>query len=110
MERKTQKLKPQYNCININLIIFLIFILMFSLGTMSYTKSLYAQSKKIKKSPRIIYKQKTNLDFEGLNLEGEFKSPGEFYFQHRAEEEFGTLVKRRPNFHREMLRDVILSN
>jgi hypothetical protein len=37
------------------------------------------------------------------------KNPGEFYFQRRPEEKFDSLVKRRPNFHREMLRDAVLS-
>ena len=51
-----------------------------------------------------------NLDFEGLNLEGELKAPGEFYFQNRNQERFDTLTKRRVNFRREMLRDSIQSN
>ena len=58
---------------------------------------------------RIVYPEKTDLDFEGLALEGEVRNPGEFYFQHRPEEKFDSLVKRRKNFHREMLRDVVLS-
>ena len=62
-----------------------------------------------KKNPRIIYPKKTDLDFEGTEIQGEVRSPGEFYFQRKAEDEFDSLVKRRPNFHREMLRDVVLS-
>lgn len=58
---------------------------------------------------RVIYKQKTELDFEGMAIEGEIKNPGEFYFQHRPQEKFDSLVKRRANFHREMLRDVVMS-
>ena len=59
--------------------------------------------------PRVIYPKKTELDFEGLAIQGEVKNPGEFYFQHRPEEKFDSLVKRRKNFHREMLRDAVLS-
>jgi hypothetical protein len=59
--------------------------------------------------PRVVYPEKTELDFEGAKIEGELKTPGEFYFQHRNEEKFDSLVKRRKNFHREMLRDAVLS-
>ncbi len=59
--------------------------------------------------PRVIYPKRTELDFEGASIEGEVKNPGEFYFQRRPEEKFDSLVKRRPNFHREMLRDAVLS-
>lgn len=60
------------------------------------------------KQPRVIYPKKTDLDFEGTQIEGEVRNPGEFYFQHRPEEKFDSLVKRRKNFHREMLRDAVL--
>lgn len=68
-----------------------------------------AQAAEPKKDPRVIYPKKTELDFEGLAIQGEVRNPGEFYFQHRTEEKFDSLVKRRKNFHREMLRDVVLS-
>ena len=61
------------------------------------------------KEPKVVYPDKTELDFEGLQLQGELRNPGEFYFQHRKEEKFDSLVKRRKNFHREMLRDVVSS-
>jgi hypothetical protein len=60
-------------------------------------------------TPRVIYPKRTDLDFEGLKLQGEIRNPGEFYFQHRNEEKFDSLVKRRRNFHQEMLRDAVLS-
>ena len=59
--------------------------------------------------PKVIYEPKTELDFEGMKLEGEVKNPGEFYFQSRPREKFDSLVKRRKEFHREMLRDVVQS-
>ncbi len=59
--------------------------------------------------PRVVYPKKTDLDFEGAKIDGELRNPGEFYFQRRPEEKFDSLVKRRKNFHREMLRDVVLS-
>ncbi|HAR41770.1 MAG TPA: hypothetical protein DCS07_03945 [Bdellovibrionales bacterium] len=61
------------------------------------------------REPRVVYPKKTDLDFEGAQIEGEVRNPGEFYFQHRPEEKFDSLVKRRKNFHKEMLRDVVLS-
>ncbi len=59
--------------------------------------------------PRVIYPKRTELDFEGLQIEGEVRNPGEFYFKRRPEEKMDSLVKRRSKFHREMLRDVVLS-
>ncbi len=61
------------------------------------------------KKPKVVYPGKTQLDFEGAAIEGELRNPGEFYFQHRTPEKFDSLVKRRTQFHREMLRDVVLS-
>jgi hypothetical protein len=61
-----------------------------------------------KKKERVIYPKRTDLDLEGAAIEGEIRNPGEFYFQHRPEEKFDSLVKRRKNFHREMLRDAVL--
>jgi hypothetical protein len=60
-------------------------------------------------SPKIVYAKKTQLDFDGAQIQGEIQNPGEFYFQHRPEEKFDSLVKRRKNFHREMMRDVVFS-
>lgn len=58
---------------------------------------------------RVVYPKKSSIDFEGLRIEGEVRNPGEFYFQRKPEEKFDSLVKRRKNFHREMLRDVVMS-
>jgi hypothetical protein len=68
-----------------------------------------AKAEEKKNPPRVIYPAKTELDFEGMQIQGQVRNPGEFYFQHREEEKFDSLVKRRKNFHREMLRDVVLS-
>lgn len=59
--------------------------------------------------PKVVYPKKTELDFEGAQIEGEIRNPGEFYFQRRPEEKFDSLVKPRKNFHRELLRDAVLS-
>ena len=66
----------------------------------------------VRKEPvkKVIYPENQTIDFEGLSLEGELKTPGEFYFQNRNQERFDSLTKRRVNFRREMLRDSIQSN
>ena len=70
---------------------------------------------KIKKvyrpSPKrvVVVPQNEKIDFEGLSLEGEVKTPGEFYFKSRDAEKFDDLSKRKPNFRREMLRDAVIS-
>lgn len=61
------------------------------------------------KKPKVIYPEKTKLDFEGAQIEGEVTNPSEFYFQHKPEDKFDSLIKRRKNFHKELLRDVVLS-
>jgi hypothetical protein len=59
--------------------------------------------------PKVIYPKKTDLDFNGMNIDGQVQNPGEFYFKRREQEKFDSLVKRRSHFHREMLRDAVLS-
>lgn len=56
---------------------------------------------------RVIYPKHTDLDFEGTDVDGELKRPAELYFQHRPSEKFDSLLKRRREFHRAMLRDVM---
>jgi hypothetical protein len=59
--------------------------------------------------PRVVYPERTELDFEGVQIEGEVRNPGDFYYQARSQEKFDSLVKRRKNFHQQMLRDAALS-
>lgn len=54
------------------------------------------------------YQKKTTVDFDDALIEGEVKNPNEFYFVHRPEEKFGSLVKKRKNFNKEMLRDAVM--
>lgn len=87
-------------------------VVSFILGLFWSLDGSYARAEEMaapKKEPRVVYPKKTDLDFEGARIEGEIRNPGEFYFQRRPEEKFDSLVKRRKNFHREMLRDVVLS-
>lgn len=59
--------------------------------------------------PKVVYPKRTEINFQGSNIEGEIRNPGEFYFEHKPDEKMDSLVKRRKNFHREMLRDVVMS-
>jgi hypothetical protein len=58
---------------------------------------------------RIVFPERTELDLDALDIDGELNRPGEFYFQQRDSEGFGSLVERRKNFHHQMLRDVVMS-
>lgn len=62
-----------------------------------------------KHAPKVVMPKHTDVDFEGLAITGELRNPGDFYFQRKTEEKFDSLVKRRKNFHREMLRDVVMA-
>ncbi len=66
-------------------------------------------SKKITERTVVVYPKKSKVDFDGMQIQGEVRNPGEFYFQRRQEEKFDSLVKRRKNFQREMLRDVVMT-
>lgn len=59
-------------------------------------------------APRVVYPKKSKIDLDAISLEGDLKNPGEFYFQYRPEEKMDSLIKRRKNFHKEMLRDAVL--
>ncbi|MEW6056972.1 MAG: hypothetical protein AB1540_10190 [Bdellovibrionota bacterium] len=56
----------------------------------------------------VAYKKRSAVDLDDTLLEGEVRNPSEFYFVHRPEEKFGSLVKKRKNFHKEMLRDTVM--
>jgi hypothetical protein len=71
--------------------------------------SVHAEKSDSAKPPRILYPKKTELDFEGLRIQGEVRNPGEFYYQRKSDEKLDSLVKRRPHFRREMLRDAVMS-
>ncbi len=55
-----------------------------------------------------LYKKKNIVDFDDSLIEGEVRNPSEFYFVHRPEEKFNSLVQRRKNFQKEMLRDTVM--
>lgn len=60
------------------------------------------------KKKRVVYKKRTVLDFDGTLIEGELTNPESFYYVHRNPQKFGSLVKKRKNFHKEVLRDSLM--
>jgi hypothetical protein len=57
---------------------------------------------------KVFYKKKNVVDFSDALIEGEIKNPNDFYFVHRPQTKFDSLIKKRPNFHKEMLRDSLM--
>ena len=60
------------------------------------------------KKPRIVYKKKTVISFDDAIIEGELANPEGVYVVRPPEKKFGTLLKLRPHFHRELMRDALL--
>jgi hypothetical protein len=58
--------------------------------------------------PIIIYKKKTSVNFDDAVVEGSPNNPEGVYVVTPPEKKFGSLLKLRPNFHRELVRDSLL--
>ena len=48
--------------------------------------------------PRVIYKQKTEIDFEGVEVEGELVKPQGALLLDRKRAQFNSMVKLRTDF------------
>ena len=59
-------------------------------------------------APTIIYRKKTAVDFTDAVVEGSPNNPEGIYVVTPPEKKFGSLLKLRPNFHRELVRDSLL--
>ena len=105
-----QELGSAYRWAGVVMILGLVAGISLSAGILWSSTAKAAESKnQPSKKVKVIYQRKTQLDFEGAAIEGELKKPNEFYFQHKPQDQFDSLVQRRKNFHQEMLRDVVLS-
>ncbi len=82
------------------------FLIFLGIGSLTLGQAKEQESENVS---RTVAEKKTVYDFDALQIEGELKSPGEFYFQVKPEEKMDSLIKRRKNFHRQMLRDVMFS-
>src|SRR5580692_6360876 len=47
---------------------------------------------------KVLYKKQNSVDFDDSLIEGEIRNPSDFYFVHRPEEKFGSLLQKRKNF------------
>lgn len=92
------------------LILGMIGLVSFGAGLL-YSMNVSAAERQTRKKspPKVVYQKRQEVDFEGLAITGELRNPGDFYFQRKTDEKFDSLVKRRKNFHREMLRDVVMA-
>lgn len=63
---------------------------------------------KAKPEPKVIYKKKTAVDFSDAIVEGQVQNPEGVYVVTPPEKKFGSLLKLRPHFHKELLRDALL--
>lgn len=55
---------------------------------------------------RIVYKQKTIIDFSDVTIQGELKKPDGSYISSRKEAQFSRLIKVRENFEPELFKSV----
>ncbi len=60
------------------------------------------------KKPRVVYKKRTVINFDDSIIEGEVPNPEGVYVVRPPEKKFGNLLKLRPNFHKELMRDALL--
>jgi len=56
--------------------------------------------------PQIVYKQETEIDFEGLEIEGELLRPHGAIIQERKGAAFNPLIQLRTDFNQEMSQSV----
>lgn len=102
-----QEMEERIGLMKKALILGMVGVISFGIGLL-YSMNVNAAEPKGTRT-RVVTPKKTEIDFEGMAITGELKNPGEFYFQRKQEEKFDSLVKRRKNFHREMLRDVVMT-
>jgi len=84
------------------------FFILSLLFLFTYTPVTYSANAETKLEPRVIYKKKTTVDFSDAIVEGEVQNPEGIYVVTPPEKKFGSLLKLRPNFHKELMRDALL--
>ena len=57
-------------------------------------------------NPQVIYKQETEIDFEGMEIEGELLKPQGAIVQERKGATFNPLIHLRTDFNQEMSQSV----
>ena len=59
-----------------------------------------------KEEPKVVYKQRTEIDFEGVEIEGELVKPQGSLVLDRRHAKFNPMIKLRTNFDDEMDKSV----
>ena len=75
------------------------------LGLSFFSASAFAQEEG-DENVEVSYKAKTEIDFEGVDVEGELVKPQGALLLERKKASFNPLIKLRPDFNREMSQSV----
>ena len=68
---------------------------------------LFLLSYSFAEDPKVIYKKETEIDFEGLEIEGELLKPSGAIISERKPAPFNPLIQLRTDFNIEMRQSVI---
>lgn len=71
-----------------------------------FVGSAQAQEESTDDGRKVVYKQKTEIDFEGLDVNGELVKPQGALVLDRKKASFNPLIKLREEFNAEMLQSV----
>ena len=77
-----------------------------TLGLTLLSTSVFAQEEVDEEGRRVVYKKETEIDFEGLEVEGELVKPQGALLLERKKASFNPLIKLRSNFDIEMSQSV----
>jgi len=72
---------------------------------LTFTSTAHADDK-IKEDPKVVYKQRTEIDFEGVEIAGELVRPQGSLIHERRHATFNPLIKLRTDFDAEMSQSV----
>ena len=78
---------------------------MFYLLALLFTFSAYADDSQ-EEEPKVVYKQKTEIDFEGVEVQGQLVKPQGSLILDRRSANFNPLIKLRTDFDDEMDKSV----
>lgn len=77
-----------------------------SFGTVGLAGTAQAQETVIQEEDRVVYKQRTVVDFNDVTLEGELTKPEGTYGMARKRTSFSSLIQMRENFLPELQKSV----
>jgi len=78
---------------------------MFYLLALLFTFSAYADDSQ-EEEPKVVYKQRTEIDFEGVEVQGQLVKPQGSLILDRRSANFNPLIKLRTDFDDEMEKSV----